>query len=66
MDREAAVAPGEEIANRLLSDEALVHEHAQDLGLEETLEVTRVEAWQVAEASIGAEEDHLAVGNVLE
>jgi hypothetical protein len=55
VDREAAVAPGEEIAHGLLSDEALVHEHAQDLGLEEAFEVAGVEAWQVAEAPIGAE-----------
>jgi len=53
--REAAVAPGEEIACRLLSDETLVHEHAQNLGAEQAFEVTGIEAWQVVEAPIGAE-----------
>jgi hypothetical protein len=55
VDREAAVAPGEEIAHGFLGDETLIHEHPQDLGLEEAFEVAGVEAWQVAEAPIGAE-----------
>ena len=49
------MAPGEEIAHGFLGDEALVHEHAQDLGLEEAFEVMAVEARPCAEGSIGAE-----------
>ena len=55
VDRETAVAPGKKITHGLLVDEVLVHEHAQDLGAEEALEVAGVKAWQVMEASGGAE-----------
>lgn len=55
VDRETGVAPGQAVADRLFPDETLVHERPQDLGLKEAFEVARVEAWQLAEAPIGAE-----------
>jgi hypothetical protein len=55
VDREAAVAPGQKVADGLLADETLVHERPQDLGAEEAFEVAGVETRQMVEASIGAE-----------
>ena len=45
VDREAAVAPGQKVADGLLADETLVHERPQDLGAEEAFEVSVVEAF---------------------
>jgi hypothetical protein len=42
VDREAAVAPGEEITNRLLSDETLAHGHPQHFGAEEAFDLAGV------------------------
>jgi hypothetical protein len=55
VDRETAMTPSQKVADDLLADETLVHEHPQHLGAEEAFEVAGVEAWQVAEAPIGAE-----------
>lgn len=44
VDREGALAPGQEDVEGLLADETLVHEHARDLGLEEAFEVAGVGA----------------------
>jgi hypothetical protein len=56
VNREAAVAPGQKVADGLLTNESLVHEPPQNLGAKKTLEVAGVEAWQVAEAPVGAED----------
>jgi hypothetical protein len=48
VDREAAVAPGQKVADGLLADETIIHEHPRDLGAKEVLEVAGVDAWQAA------------------
>ncbi len=46
------VAPGEEVADRLLSDQAFGQEHAQHLGLEEALDVLGVKGRQRLKRSV--------------
>ena len=46
MHREAAVAPGQEIADSLLRDQALVDQHPEHLGPEEPLDMLAVERRQ--------------------
>ena len=41
------MTPSQKVADSLLADETLVHEHPQDLGAEEAFEVAGVEASQI-------------------
>ncbi len=50
--REAAVAPGEEVADRLCRHQSFGQEHAQHLGLEEALDVLGVKGRQGLKRSV--------------